>query len=49
MTILLTAGYTNVTSLKGGFGAWKEAGLPVAEYAAPEIKLSSPPSTRTAK
>jgi rhodanese-related sulfurtransferase len=35
MTILLTEGYTNVTSLKGGFGAWKEAGLPVAEYVAP--------------
>lgn len=25
MTILLTEGYTNVTSLKGGFGAWAEA------------------------
>ncbi len=35
MTILLTNGYTNVTSLKGGFGAWAEAGYPVAEYAAP--------------
>jgi rhodanese-related sulfurtransferase len=35
MTILLTEGYSNVTSLKGGFGAWKEAGLPVAEYVAP--------------
>ena len=34
MTILLTNGYTNVTSLKGGFGAWKEAGFPVAEYVA---------------
>ena len=34
MTILLTNGYTNVTSLKGGFGAWKEAGFPVAELAA---------------
>jgi rhodanese-related sulfurtransferase len=34
MTILLTEGYTNVTSLKGGFGGWAEAGLPVAEYAA---------------
>jgi rhodanese-related sulfurtransferase len=35
MTIMLTDGYTNVTSLKGGFGGWKEAGLPVAEYVAP--------------
>ena len=35
MTILLTEGYTNVTSLKGGFGGWVEAGFPVAEYAAP--------------
>ncbi len=26
MTILLSNGYTNVTSLKGGFGGWKEAG-----------------------
>jgi rhodanese-related sulfurtransferase len=34
MTMLLTEGYTNVTSLKGGFGAWKEAGFPVAELAA---------------
>jgi rhodanese-related sulfurtransferase len=36
MEILLTQGYTNVTSLKGGFGGWAEAGLPVAEYAATE-------------
>jgi rhodanese-related sulfurtransferase len=35
MTILLTEGYTNVTSLKGGFGGWVEAGFLVAEYAAP--------------
>jgi len=35
MTILLTEGYTNVSSLKGGFGGWVEAGFPVAEYAAP--------------
>ncbi|MFZ5858530.1 MAG: rhodanese-like domain-containing protein [Chloroflexota bacterium] len=35
MTILLTNGYTNVLSLKGGFGAWVEAGLPTAEYVAP--------------
>ena len=35
MTILLTEGYTNVTSLKGGFGGWTEAGLPVTAYAKP--------------
>ena len=35
MTILLTNGYTNVTSLKGGFGGWVSAGLPAADYAAP--------------
>ena len=35
MTMLLTEGYTNVTSLKGGFGAWAAAELPVQEYAAP--------------
>ncbi|MEW5828237.1 MAG: rhodanese-like domain-containing protein [Chloroflexota bacterium] len=35
MTILLANGYTNVTSLKDGFGGWVTAGLPVAEYAAP--------------
>jgi rhodanese-related sulfurtransferase len=35
MTVLLTEGYTNVTSLKGGFGGWVEAGYPVVEYAAP--------------
>ena len=34
MTMLLTEGYTNVTSLKGGFAAWTEAGFPVAELAA---------------
>ncbi len=36
MEILLTQGYTNVKSLKGGFGGWAEAGLPVAEYAVAE-------------
>ncbi len=36
MTILLTNGYTNVTSLKGGLGGWAEAGLPVAEFVAAE-------------
>ena len=35
MTILLTEGYTNVTSLKGGFGGWVEAGFPVTAYAKP--------------
>jgi len=35
MTMLLTEGYTNVTSLKGGFGGWVEAGFPVAEFVAP--------------
>jgi len=35
MTILLTEGYTNVTSLKGGFGGWTDAGLPVIAYAKP--------------
>jgi rhodanese-related sulfurtransferase len=35
MTMPLSNGYTNVTSLKGGFGGWVEAGLPVAEYTAP--------------
>jgi rhodanese-related sulfurtransferase len=35
MTILLTNGYTSVTSLKGGFGAWVTEGYPTMEYAAP--------------
>ncbi len=34
MAILLSEGYTNVTSLKGGFGGWVEAGLSIAEVAA---------------
>jgi rhodanese-related sulfurtransferase len=33
MSILWTYDYTNVQSLKGGFGAWTEAGYPVVEYA----------------
>jgi len=33
MTILWANGYTDVQSLKGGFGAWTEAGYPVVEYA----------------
>ncbi len=32
MTMLLTEGYSNVTSLQGGFGSWVEAGLPVADF-----------------
>ncbi|MBS1249518.1 MAG: Sulfurtransferase [Chloroflexi bacterium] len=35
MTMLLAHGYTNVTSLMGGFGGWVEAGFPVAEFVAP--------------
>ena len=35
MTILLTHGYEDVSSLSGGFSSWAEAGYPVAEYAAP--------------
>jgi rhodanese-related sulfurtransferase len=34
MTILWLHGYSNVSSLKGGFGAWAEAGYPVTEYVA---------------
>jgi rhodanese-related sulfurtransferase len=34
MTILWSYGYTDVLSLQGGFGAWTEAGYPVAEFAA---------------
>ena len=34
MTILLTSGYTNVSSLKGGFGGWVSAGFPTAETVA---------------
>jgi len=35
MTILWSYGYTNVSSLKDGFGGWVEAGYPVVEYAVP--------------
>jgi rhodanese-related sulfurtransferase len=32
--MMWTYGYTDVTSLSGGFGGWAEAGYPVVEYAA---------------
>lgn len=32
MTVLWSYGYTDVRSLKGGFGGWAEAENPVAEY-----------------
>jgi len=35
LTILGLYGYDTVSSLKGGFGGWVEAGFPVTEYAAP--------------
>jgi rhodanese-related sulfurtransferase len=35
LTVLGTYGYSNLSSLKGGFGSWAEAGYPVVEYAAP--------------
>ena len=35
MEILLSYGYSNVTSLKGSFGGWVGAGYPMVEYAAP--------------
>jgi rhodanese-related sulfurtransferase len=35
MTILRTYGYTNARSLKGGLGAWVEAGYPVAQVPTP--------------
>ena len=35
MTIMRTYGYTSVRSLKGGMGAWVEAGYPVALVAPP--------------
>ena len=33
--ILAAYGYSDVTSLKGGFGGWVEAAFPVLEFAAP--------------
>ena len=35
MEMMLSYGYTNVTSLSAGFGGWVAAGYPVVEYAAP--------------
>ncbi len=35
MSILWSYGYTDVHSLKGGFGGWVDAGYPVVEFAAP--------------
>jgi rhodanese-related sulfurtransferase len=35
MTILMSYGYTNVRSLKGGFVGWETAGYSVAELVAP--------------
>ena len=34
MEMLLSYGYSNVTSLSGGFGGWVDAGYPVAELVA---------------
>ena len=35
LTMLGILNYDTVSSLKGGFGGWVEAGFPVVEYAAP--------------
>jgi len=35
MEMLLSYGYSNVTSLSGGFGSWVDAGYAVAEFVAP--------------
>jgi len=35
MSILWAYGYSDVRSLKGGFGGWVEAGYPVVEFALP--------------
>ncbi len=35
MSILWAYGYSDVYSLKGGFGGWVDAGYPVVEFAAP--------------
>ena len=35
MSILWAYGYSDVHSLKGGFGGWVDAGYPVVEFAAP--------------
>jgi rhodanese-related sulfurtransferase len=35
MEMMLSFGYSNVTSLSGGFSGWVTADYPVVEYAAP--------------
>jgi rhodanese-related sulfurtransferase len=35
LTILGVNGYENISSLKGGFGSWVDAGYPAVEYATP--------------
>jgi len=35
MAILWSYGYTDVSSLRGGFGGWTDAGYPSAEFVAP--------------
>ncbi|HBY08905.1 MAG TPA: hypothetical protein DEH22_14425 [Chloroflexi bacterium] len=35
LTIMGILGYDTLSSLKGGFGAWVDAGYPVMEYAVP--------------
>ena len=35
MEMMLSYGYSKVTSLSGGFGGWVDAGYPVVEYATP--------------
>ncbi len=37
MEIMWSLGYTNVSSLKGGFGGWADAGYATAEFAAPSF------------
>jgi rhodanese-related sulfurtransferase len=39
LAILGSYGYTNVTSLKGGFGGWAEGGYPVVGGAMPEVSV----------
>jgi len=39
LTIMGSYGYTNLSSLKGGFGGWVEAGFPVVGGMAPEASM----------